>query len=111
MRNPWVVGNLWPCVAMRGGSVIEGLSGFCTSKSLEDFCGLIFCEILSEILEIRDGRLQTLLDLLPPWSILAVAILTVFDIGKAASVSVVMSTLSFIQVEGLVQFSLTFECI
>ena len=32
-------------------------------------------------------RLQTLLNLLPPWSTLAVAILTVFDIGKAASVS------------------------
>ena len=37
-------------------------SEFCTSKSLEDFCGLIFCEILSEFLEIRDGRLQMLLD-------------------------------------------------
>ena len=87
MRNPRVVGNLWPCVAVRGGSIAEDLSGFYTSKSLEDFCGLIFCEILSEILEIRDGRLQTLLDLLPPWSTLAVAILTMFDIGKAASVS------------------------
>ena len=50
-----------------------------------------------------------MLDLLPPWSTLAVAILIVFDIGKAASASVVMSALSFIQVEGLVQFSLTFE--
>ena len=50
-----------------------------------------------------------LLDLLPLWSTLAVAILTVFDIGKAASASVVMSALSFIQVEGLVQFSLTFK--
>ena len=87
MRNPRVAGNLWPCVAVRGGSVAEDLSGFCTSKSLEDLCGLIFCEILSEILEIWDGRLQTLLDLLPPWSTLAVAILTMFDIGKAASVS------------------------
>ena len=66
---------------------------------------------MSEILEIRDGKLQMLLDLLPPWSILAVAILTVFDIGKVASVSVVMSALSFIQVECLVQFSLTFKCI
>ena len=96
-------------MAVRGGFVAEDLSGFCTSKSLEDFCGLIFCEILLEILEIWDGRLQTLLDLLPPWSTLAVAILTMLDIGKAASVSVVMSALSFIQVEGLVQFSLTFE--
>ena len=87
MRNPWVAGNLWPCVAVRGGFVAKDLSGFCTSKSLEDFCGLIFCEILSEILEIQDGRLQKLLDLLPPWSTLAVAILTMFDIGKAASVS------------------------
>ena len=34
-----------------------------------------------------------------------------FDIGKAAGVSVVMSALSFIQAEGYVQFSLTFECI
>ena len=73
-------------------------SGFCTSKSLEDLCGLIFCEILLEILEIWDGRLQTLLDLLPPRSTLTVAILTMFDIGKAASVFVVMSALSFIQV-------------
>ena len=72
-------------MAVRGDSIVEDLSGFCMSKSLEDFCGLIFCEILSEILEIRDGRLQTLLDLLPPWSTLAVAILAVFDIGKAAS--------------------------
>ena len=96
-------------MAVRGGSIAEDLSGFCTSTSLEDLCGLIFCEILSEILEIWDGRLQTLLDLLPLWSTLAVAILTVFDIGKAASASIVMSALSFIQVEGLVQFSLTFE--
>ena len=64
---------------MRGGSVAEDLSGFCTSKSLEDFCGLIFCEILSEIVEIWNGRPQALLDLLPPWSTLAVAILTTFD--------------------------------
>ena len=42
MRNPRVVGNLWPCVAVRGGFVAEDLSGFCTSKSLEDFYGLIF---------------------------------------------------------------------
>ena len=73
-------------------------SRFCTSKSLEDLCGFIFCEILLEILAIRDGRLQTLLDLLPPRSTLTEAILTIFDIGKAASVSVVMSALSFIQV-------------
>ena len=92
--------GLWEFVAVRGGSVAEDLSRFCTSKSLEDFCGLIFCEILSEILEIWDGRLQMLFDLLPPWSTLAVAILTVFDIGKAAGVSVVMSALSFIQAEG-----------
>ena len=65
MRNPRVAGNLWPCVAVHGGSVAEDLFGFCTLKSLEDFCGLIFCEILSEILEIRDGRPQELLDLLP----------------------------------------------
>ena len=56
MRNPRVVGNLWPCVAVRGGSIAEDLSEFYTSKSLEDFCGLIFCEILSEILEIRNGK-------------------------------------------------------
>ena len=74
-------------MTVRGGSVVENLSGSCTSKSLEDFCGLIFCEILPEILEIRDGRLQMLLDLLPPWSTLAVAILTVLDIGKATRVS------------------------
>ena len=109
MRNSWVAGNLWPCVAMCGGSIAEDLFGFCTLKSLEDFCELIFCEILSEILEIWDGRLQTLLDLLPFWSTLAVAILIVFDIGKAASVSVVMLALSFIQVVDLVQFFLTFE--
>ena len=77
-------------------------SEFCTSKSLEDFCGLIFCEILSEFLEIRDGSLQMLLDLLPPWSTLAVVILTVFDIGKATSVSAfkVGSTSSFEQCLG-----------
>ena len=94
MRNPWVVGNLWPCVV---APLLMIFSEFCTSKSLEDFCGLIFCEILSEILEIWDGRLQTLLDLLPPWSTLAVAILTMFDIGKATSVSAfkVGSTSSF----------------
>ena len=40
-------------------------SGFCYSKSLEDFCGLIFCEILSEILEIWKRRWQALLNLLP----------------------------------------------
>ena len=34
-----------------------------------------------------------------------------FDIGKAASDSSVMSALSFIQAGGLVQFSLTFDCI
>ena len=95
MRNPRVAGNLWRCVV---APLLMIFSGFCTSKSLEDLCGLIFCEILSEILEIRDGRLQTLFDLLPPWSTLTVAILTMFDVGKAASVSVVMSALSFIQV-------------
>ena len=42
----------WEFVVVRGGSVAEDLSRFCTSKFLEDFCGLIFCEILSEILEI-----------------------------------------------------------
>ena len=94
--------GLWGFVAVHGGSVAKDLSGFCTSKSLEDFCGLIFCEILSEILEIWDGRLQTLFDLLPPWSTLAVAILTVFDIGKAASVSAfkVGSTSRFEQCSG-----------
>ena len=30
--------------------------GFCPSKSLEDLCGLIFCKILSEIVEIRNGK-------------------------------------------------------
>ena len=52
-------------VAVHGGSVATDLSGFYTSKSLVDFCGLIFCEILSEILEIRNGKPQALLDLLP----------------------------------------------
>ena len=47
--------SLRPLVAVRGGSVAEDLSGSCTRKSLEDFCGLIFCEILSEILEIQNG--------------------------------------------------------
>ena len=37
--------------------------GFCTLKSLEDFCGLIFCEILSEVLEIWDGNPQASLNL------------------------------------------------
>ena len=69
----------WEFVVVRGGSVAEDLSKFCTSKSSEDFYGLIFCEILSKILEIRNGRPQALLDLLPPWSTLAVAILTTFD--------------------------------
>ena len=92
----------WEFVAVRGGFVAEDLFGFCTSKSLKDLCGLIFCEILLEILEIRDGRLQTLLDSLPPWSTLAVAILIVFDIGKAASVSAfkVGSTSRFEQCSG-----------
>ena len=52
-------------MAVRGGSVVDDFSGFCTSKSSEDFCELIFCEILSEILEIRDGNLQASLNLLP----------------------------------------------
>ena len=53
-------------MAVRGGSVVDDFfSGFCTSKSFEDFCGLIFCEILSEFLEIPNGRPQALLDLLP----------------------------------------------
>ena len=68
MRNPRVAGNLWPCVVMRDGSVVEDLSEFCTLKSLKSFCELIFREILSEILEIRDGRPQVLLDLLPFYS-------------------------------------------
>ena len=57
----------------------DDFPGFCWSKSLEDFCGLIFCEILSEIVEIWNGRPQPLLAMLPPWSTLAVAILTTFD--------------------------------
>ena len=64
---------------MRGGSAAEDLPGFCSSKSLEDFCGLIFCETLSEIVGIWSGRSQPLLDVLPLWSSLAVAILTIFD--------------------------------
>ena len=52
-------------MALRGGSVVDDFSAFCTSKSLEDFCGLIFCEILSEVLEIWDGSPQASLDLLP----------------------------------------------
>ena len=76
MRNPW---DIQEFVAVHGGSVAEDLFGFCTSKSLEDFYGLIFCEILSEIVEIWNGRPQPLLELLPPWSTLAVAILTTFD--------------------------------
>ena len=55
MRNLRVVGNLWLRVAVHGD--VDDLSEFCTSKSLEDFCELIFCEILSEVLEIWDGRL------------------------------------------------------
>ena len=64
---------------MRGGSAAEDLLEFCSSKSLEDFCGLIFCETLSKIVEIWNGRPQPLLDVLPLWSSLAVAILTIFD--------------------------------
>ena len=94
-----ICGGAWRCVV---APLLMIFSGFCASKSLEDFCGLIFYEILSETLEIWDGRLQTLLDLLPPWSTLAVAILTMFDIGKAASVSAfkVGSTSSFEQCLG-----------
>ena len=43
------------------------------------FLQVEFCELLSEVLEIWYGRPQALLDLLPPWSTLAVAILTMFD--------------------------------
>ena len=43
MRNPRVC---WEFVAVRGGAWLLRcwwfFSGFCTSKSLEDFCGLIF---------------------------------------------------------------------
>ena len=66
-------------MAVRGGSISEDLSGFCTSKSLEDFCGLIFVKSCQKFLEIWNGRPQALVDLLPPWSTLAVAILTTFD--------------------------------
>ena len=66
-------------MAVRGGSAAEDLPGFCSSKSLEDFCGLIFCETLSEIVEIWSGRPQPLLDLLPPWSTLVLAVLTTLD--------------------------------
>ena len=64
MRNPRVAGNLWPCVAVHGGSVVDDFF-WIFSKSLEDFCGLIFCEISSEVLEIWDGSPQASLDLLP----------------------------------------------
>ena len=66
-------------MAVRGGSIAEDLSRFYTSKSLEDLCGLIFVKSCQNFLEIRNGRPQALLDLLPPWSTLAVAILTMFD--------------------------------
>ena len=66
------------CVFL-AGLFEDDFPGFCSSKSLEDFCGLIFCEILSEIVEIWNGRPQPLLDVLLPWSSLAVAILTTFD--------------------------------
>ena len=46
-----------------GSSVVDDLSRFCTSKSLEDFCGLIFYEILSEVLEIWKRRRLALVDL------------------------------------------------
>ena len=55
-------GGAWRRVAVR---LVAKIFGFCTSKSLEDLCGLIFCEILSEILEIRDGNPQASLNLLP----------------------------------------------
>ena len=58
-------GLAWGCVAARGRTFGVDFPGFCRSESLEDFCGLIFCEILSEVLEIWDGNLQASLNLLP----------------------------------------------
>ena len=57
-----ICGGAWRCVV---APLLMIFSGFCASKSLEDFCGLIFYEILSETLEIRDGNPQASLNLLP----------------------------------------------
>ena len=57
MRNLQVVGNLWQRIM---APLCTPFSGFCCSKSLEDFCGLIFCEILSEVLKIWKRRQQAL---------------------------------------------------
>ena len=57
-----ICGGAWRCVV---APLLMIFSGFCASKSLEDFCGLIFCEILSEVLEIWDGNPQASLNLLP----------------------------------------------
>ena len=42
MKNPWVVGNLWPHVAARYGSTTDVFSQSWSLTSLEDFCGLSF---------------------------------------------------------------------
>ena len=66
MRNPRVAGNLWPCVAVRGGSVVDDFFWVLYIKVLRRFMWVdFFCEILSEILEIRDGNPQASLNLLP----------------------------------------------
>ena len=43
-------------VSFCDGSVAADLSECCSSESIEDFCGLIFCKILSEIVEIWNGE-------------------------------------------------------
>ena len=57
-----ICGRAWRSVMV---PLCTSFSRFCCSKSLEDFCGLIFCEILSEVLEIWKRRWQALLNLLP----------------------------------------------
>ena len=57
MRNLLVVGDLWLHVVVRGGSVVDDLSGFCTLKSLEDFCGLIFLRNLVQ--SFRNPKWET----------------------------------------------------
>ena len=53
-------------------------SGFCTSKSLEDFCRLIFCEILLEFFRNPEWETAGIVGLVA--ILVFIAVLTVFEI-------------------------------
>ena len=79
MRNPWVslefCGRAWRCVV---APLLMIFSGFCTSKSLEDFCRLIFCEILLEFFRNPEWETAGIVGLVA--ILVFIVVLTVFEI-------------------------------